>query len=59
MENQFVMEESLKIINQVIKMVDHYYGKVYGEYVRDCVVTRQKDSLCLVNYKNASGLGSF
>lgn len=51
MENQFVMEESMKIINQVIKMVDNYYGKVHGEYVRDCVVTRQKDPLCSVNYK--------
>ena len=51
MENQFVMEESMKIVNQVIKMVDNYYGKVYGEYVRDCVVTRQKDPLCPVNYK--------
>lgn len=49
-QNEFVFSAALKINEEVIKMASQYEGRVYGTYVRNVIVPRLKDPLCVCEY---------
>lgn len=49
-QNEFVFSAALKINEEVIKLASQYEGRVYGTYVRNVIVPRLKDPLCVCEY---------
>ena len=49
-QNEFVFSAALKINEEVIKLASQYDGRVYGTYVRNVIVPRLKDPLCVCEY---------
>lgn len=49
-QNEFVFSAALKIIDEVIKLASQHDGQVYGDYVRNVIVPRLTDPLCVCEY---------